>query len=106
MPISSVQQGIESGPADFALLANYPNPFNAQTRLTYSIPTGAQVTLYVYNRLGQLVRTIEQGFQGAGVHAVNWDGRNDSNKDAATGIYFYVLQTKHGRLTQKLSLIR
>ena len=106
VPISSVQQGIESGPADFALLANYPNPFNAQTRLTYSIPTGAQVTLYIYNRLGQLVRAIEQGFQGAGVHAVNWDGRNDSNKDAATGIYFYVLQTKHGRLTQKLSLIR
>jgi len=79
-------------PAEYALSANYPNPFNPSTRIEYALPEQAVLTLKVYDLLGQEVATLFEGSQMAGYQAVEWNGRNQSNHSVASGIYFYRLE--------------
>ena len=74
-------------PDEFALEANYPNPFNPRTTFVYRAPTSAAVSIRVYNVLGQLVCTLVDEPVVAGVHQVSWDGRTGTAADAASGVY-------------------
>lgn len=73
-------------PAEFDLKQNYPNPFNPTTRIEYALPHAGEVTLTVYNALGQEVRVLAQGYQSAGTHIVTFDG-----SQLTSGTYFYRL---------------
>ncbi|MBD3170403.1 MAG: T9SS type A sorting domain-containing protein [candidate division Zixibacteria bacterium] len=88
-------------PVDFALNQNYPNPFNAQTTITYTLAGNSDVKLEVYNLLGQKVATLVDGYQNAGIHAVNWDA-----SEVSSGIYFYKLDAGDKVLTRKMSLLK
>jgi len=101
-------------PSSFSLLQNYPNPFNSATLIRYHLsavgrPPSA-VTLRVYNILGEEVRTLVDKPQKAGYYEVIWDGRDDSDKEVASGVYFCRLKVEGNRLkvtrTRKLVLIR
>ena len=75
------------------LLANYPNPFNPETWLPYQLSNDAEVTIRIYSSNGQLVRSLELGFQQAGYYidksrAAYWDGRNYLGERLASGVYF------------------
>jgi hypothetical protein len=70
-----------------------PNPFDPQTTITYTIKKGGSVELVVYDVLGRSLRTLVNGFVHAGDHDVVWDGKDDSGKQAAPGIYLYRLRT-------------
>ncbi|MXY81365.1 MAG: T9SS type A sorting domain-containing protein, partial [Gemmatimonadetes bacterium] len=76
-------------PDDFALLHNFPNPFNAETQIAYRLPREARVRLTVFNAIGQPVRQLVNARQAAGTHSVTWDGQDDRGSPVATGIYFY-----------------
>ena len=76
-------------PTAFALSQNYPNPFNPKTTIKYQLPKDCQVTLTIYNILGQKVRTLVNEWQRAGYYAVQWDGKNDRGAEIASGVYFY-----------------
>jgi hypothetical protein len=78
-------------PAATTLVGNYPNPFNPSTTFRYGLSEPEQVTLKVYNTLGQLVRTVVNDFQGEGYHEVVWDGTNEAGATVASGIYLYRL---------------
>ena len=80
---------------DFALLPNFPNPFNATTTIRYRLAAAAQVELNVNNMRGEKIRTLAAGLQPAGEFRVAWDGRDDRGHSAATGAYIY-----HLRVTQ------
>jgi hypothetical protein len=71
---------------------NYPNPFNPSTTIRYTLPEAANVRLTIYNVLGQEVRTLVNAAQSRGVHSVQWDGRDASGRQAATGVYIYRLE--------------
>ncbi len=88
-------------PARYSLGQNYPNPFNPTTTIQYALPHRSQVTLTVYNNLGQQVASLVNGDIGAGYHAVQFDGRN-----LASGVYFYRLQAGSFANTKKLLLVR
>jgi hypothetical protein len=79
-------------PTDFGLKQNAPNPFNPKTSINYSLPKACNVTLTVYNVLGQNVRTLINEFQEAGYKSVIWDGCDNGGNTVASGIYFYHLE--------------
>ncbi|MCI0596575.1 MAG: T9SS type A sorting domain-containing protein, partial [candidate division Zixibacteria bacterium] len=93
-------------PASFELGQNYPNPFNPTTTIQYALPEPAQVELTIFNTLGQVVRTLMDGHQGAGYHQIVWDGKDEAGRSVSTGIYLY--QIKAGDLveTKKMQLIK
>ena len=68
---------------------NYPNPFNPETTIKFSIPEDAKVKLTVYNIRGQKVKTLVNDGLEKGFHEVIWAGKNDNNKSVASGVYFY-----------------
>ena len=75
-------------PEDFALLPNFPNPFNAETKIAYRLPQETLVWLTVFNAIGQPVRQLVNATQAAGTHSVTWDGQDDRGSAVATGVYF------------------
>ncbi|MBN1755415.1 hypothetical protein JW877_04280, partial [bacterium] len=76
-------------PGNYYLHQNFPNPFNAVTRIEYGLPEQAKVSLEIYNVLGGHVRTLFSGEQEPGRKVVLWDGKDDSGQDCSAGIYFY-----------------
>ena len=93
-------------PLLYQLGQNYPNPFNPETRISYSIPREEKVSLVVYDLLGNSVRTLISANQQAGQHEIVWDGRDDAGRLAASGLYFYVLETKEARMMRKMTLLK
>ncbi len=76
-------------PEKFALFQNYPNPFNPQTTIKYQLAQPAEVTLKIFNVLGQQVRTLVNKQQPAGTYSVQWDGADDLGRQVASGIYIF-----------------
>ncbi len=88
--------GVRGVPSTIMLDQNYPNPFNPLTVVHYYLPRSARVELKIFNLLGQEIIQLVNGEEGAGDHAVRWEGTGVSN-----GIYFYqlkVFDSAHGRL--------
>ena len=96
----------ESMPVSYSLDQNYPNPFNPETRIRFSIPEAAPVTMFVFNTLGQKVRTLTEGQMSAGTYEVAWDGRNESGQDMNSGVYFYQIQAGSFRQVKRMLLIK
>lgn len=93
------------GPEDFRLEQNYPNPFNPHTVIRYTLPTGAWVTLRIYDQLGRTASTLVKGQKSPGSYEAVWDAGN-----AASGQYYYRLDVDEGKTrftqTRKLLLVR
>lgn len=93
-------------PKEMVLYPNYPNPFNPSTTIRFALPEALEVTLGIYNITGQLVRTLFSGRQAAGVHSMVWDGIDDNDRPAASGIYLCRLQAGGHSAIRKLVLVR
>ncbi len=74
-------------PLEFAILQNYPNPFNSQTTIEYHVPTTSEVTLEIYNTLGQKVCTLVNEITTPGRYKKMWNGFDRSNLPVASGLY-------------------
>lgn len=76
-------------PSQFELFQNTPNPFNPATTIRYAVAseTAVRTRLVLFNSLGQAVRTLVDAAQKAGFYSVVWDGRDDSGREVASGIY-------------------
>ena len=93
--------GSGRGANEFVLSQNFPNPFNPSTTIGYGLPRGADVTLVVYNALGQEVTRLVDTHQESGYHEVRFDGTN-----VASGVYFYRLRAGEFSQTRRLMLVR
>ena len=91
---------------EFALYQNYPNPFNSDTRIEFDIFKPGNVTITVYNLLGQKIRTLFNGYRPAGPYYAEWDGRNSTGSAVSSGIYFYRLEAKNYSKTKKMLLVK
>lgn len=93
--VTAVETDNPEVPSGFNLGQNYPNPFNPNTIINYTIPQGdgrTTVTLAIFNTLGQKVRTLVSASQSPGPHRVQWDGRDETGKLLASGVYLYRLR--------------
>jgi len=97
-PAPLVRPGI---PAKFALHPPHPNPFNAKTVASYELRVASEVSLWVYDTAGKLVRTLVKGWMPAGFHRAVFDGR-----DLPSGIYICRLQAGDFEGIQKMVLLK
>ena len=97
---------METRPEAYALLNNYPNPFNPETTIKYHLPDPSHVKVEIYNMVGQVVRTLVDNQQNAGRYAVQWDATNADGQSLASGIYFYRVQAADFHDVKKMLLLK
>lgn len=98
--------GQSSIPQQFALHANYPNPFNPTSTIQYDIPEAANVTLVIYDILGrEVIRLVDRQIQ-PGYHRAVWDAKDHVGGAMPTGIYFARLLTPDYTKSIKMLLLR
>ena len=85
-----------------ALTANFPNPFNPETYISYQLAEPSEITLTIYALNGQVVRRLVQAHQAAGAHEAYWDGRSAFGQPVASGVYFYRLTAGDFTATRKM----
>ena len=94
-------------PTRFALVQNAPNPFNPATTIRYSLPQASPVSLRVYDALGQeIARLADSQSQPAGQHVAIWNGRDQTGRPAANGLYFYRLEAGRFSAVKKMLLLK
>lgn len=107
-PTTVASQADQSVPAEFALQQNYPNPFsllssrNESTIIKFQLPQAEELTLKIYNTLGQEVATLMNEKVKAGYHQAIWNGRLQNGQMAANGIYLYRIKGKNFQQTRKM----
>jgi hypothetical protein len=93
-------------PEEFALYANYPNPFNPYTTISYDLPEQAQVTLGIYDLLGKKIKTLVNQSQDAGNKIAMWDGTDELGRQVSAGVYLYQIQAGDFSQTRKMVLLK
>ncbi|MBP9083869.1 MAG: T9SS type A sorting domain-containing protein [Bacteroidia bacterium] len=88
-------------PKDFQLSQNYPNPFNPMTKIQYTLPVDAQVTLQIYSITGELMESLVSEYQTSGSYTIDFDGSN-----FASGTYLYRLVANDFVQTKKMTLVK
>ncbi len=85
---------------------NYPNPFNPATNIPYVLKKTSDVTIKIYNSLGQEVRRFRLGHMGPGRHVVRWDGNNNIGQRVSSGLYYCELKAENNVLSRKMIAIK
>jgi hypothetical protein len=89
-----------------ALGQAYPNPFNPSTTIPFQLTTSGDVALRIYDARGKLVRTLKNESMPAGSHHVIWNGRDNSGRQTATGVYFVRMTAGNHEMTRKIVMIK
>lgn len=97
MPHIQAERDNASLPERFSLEQNWPNPFNPTTQIRYALPTPSSVKLLVFNTIGQIVATLIDTYQDAGVYQITWDASGMPG-----GVYIYRLETDSYRVSRKM----
>jgi len=93
-------------PLTFKLQQNYPNPFNPTTTINFEIPVRENVSLIIYNTLGQKLRTLIDGSRSAGHYQVSWDGKDSNGENVSSGIYLYRIKAGFFVESKKMILLK
>ena len=104
--ISAVDIGDNKLPQEITLNQNFPNPFNPDTTITFSLPEDTSIILDIYNVSGQKVRTIVNSSVNHGIHSVVWNGKDDDGRNVSSGIYLYRLCAGKTAITRRMIMIR
>jgi DNA-binding transcriptional regulator YhcF (GntR family) len=107
LPEGSESTSSETAPAKLQIQAqSYPNPFNPQTEIAYSLPEDSYVKLTIYNIQGQKVTTLVDEHQSAGTKKVVWDGCDESGESVASGVYLYRIEAGPYSVTNRMVLLK
>ncbi len=95
-----------ASPSEFALIGNYPNPFNPTTEIRFQLPEKSHVVVRILNTLGQEIRILADGQYERGYHNLRWDGKDNNGNLVASGIYLYQMQAGSFSEIGKMTLLR
>ncbi len=102
-----VEGRVEVGlPDTYRLYGAYPNPFNASTNISFSLPSVSDVELTIFNVLGQVVKTIKVENMSPGQGLINWDGSTENGNVAASGVYLYRIEAGSFSATSRMVLLK
>ncbi|NJD22942.1 MAG: T9SS type A sorting domain-containing protein [Melioribacter sp.] len=93
-------------PTDFLLKGNYPNPFNPGTTINFVLSKRENVSIVIYNLLGEKVRELLREEKDAGEHFVIWNGKDDFEREVTSGVYFYLITHNRKVISSKMVLIK
>jgi len=94
-------------PEDFVLEQNYPNPFNRKTRVSFLVPIGSDAKLEVFDICGRRICTLFEGEHvTTGRIRVFWDGKNETEEEISSGIYFYRLSCGRESIVKKMIFLK
>ncbi len=105
-PMGVVEEGNSTSPHAFALLPNYPNPFNGSTVIRYSVQRAGFVELSVWNYEGRRVATLVSRKQAPGTYTVRWNGLSSDGQPLASGTYFCRLRFRGQSRWQKMLFLK
>ncbi len=88
------------------LKGNYPNPFNPDTAIRFSLKETSPVSINIYDVKGQLVKTLVNEVREAGNHSVIWKGVDNNGRAVSSGVYFYRMSSRKFSSTRKMILIK
>ncbi len=103
-----ISTGLESEdvlPEEFRLYQNYPNPFNSYSIIKYSIPLSSQVTLKIFNTLGQEIETLVNEENSVGTYTINWNASSAAGV-LPSGVYIYRIQAGDFVQSRKMILLK
>jgi hypothetical protein len=89
-----------------ALNGNYPNPFNPETTISYSVNSKSPVVVEIYNTKGQKVKTLVNETKAAGNWTAKWNGTDDNNQKVSNGVYFYKMNAGKFTSSKKMILMK
>ena len=93
-------------PEEYSLGQNYPNPFNPTTKIDFALPRTGDVSLVIYNLMGQQVRTLLAKNMEYGFHTITWNGLDQSGRPVSSGVYFSELRARSFRQTKKMLMLK
>ncbi len=88
------------------IIGNYPNPFNPETNISFSLSESSNAELTVYNVKGQKVIKLVDKYLNEGKHTITWNGKDSSGIDVSTGVYFYRLRSNGRTASGKMLLMK
>ena len=100
-PVGIIEKELSQRPSEFNLMQNYPNPFNPITTIEFDLPSNSEVTLKIFNLLGEEIAILLSASLLSGSHSVQWDASK-----YASGIYLYKLQAGNYVETKKMVLMK
>ena len=102
-----LQKAAEVVPTRFSLSQNFPNPFNPSTSIAVEVPFAENVTLTIYNALGQAVRVLHTGVLQPGRHWFQWDAKDDRRNSVPSGAYYCRMMDPEGMsLVTRMLLVK
>jgi eukaryotic-like serine/threonine-protein kinase len=107
---TGVQKNNNNQPSGFTLEQNFPNPFNPDTMIRYTLPSNGQVRLAIHDILGREIKTIVSEYQHAGTYCRSWNGQSETAENVASGIYIVSLRLQEAGVSQfstrRITLVR
>lgn len=92
-----ILNGLYKTPKTFSSSQNYPNPFDTETIIEYSLPESCHVTVNVFDLQGKILRVLDDGQKDTGFYKTVWDGKDERGIITASGLYFYKIETSTGQ---------
>ena len=93
-------------PLKTGILSTYPNPFNPNITITFSLQKSMKTKIEVFNTKGQRVKSLRNQYIDDGIHKINWNGKNDLNQNCPSGIYFIKFTTTENSEIKKILLLK
>ncbi|MHB9027916.1 MAG: T9SS type A sorting domain-containing protein [Candidatus Latescibacterota bacterium] len=100
-PIKNINQ-----PSTFALVRNFPNPFNTSTTIRYSLDGSGLAELEIFSTPGQKVRTLFSENRAPGIYNTIWDGKNDQGSPVSSGVYIARLKMNGQVESRRMTLVK
>ena len=106
-PDTSIEEMIEFlSQIPIKFLKNYPNPFNPTTTISFEIAENGKTEVEIFNVKGQKIKTLIKEQLEAGIHSVIWNGKSDSEKQVASGMYFYKVSVNNNQKIRKMIMLK
>ncbi len=99
-------KGLDESYDDIIVHQNFPNPFNAGTRISFTLAKAAKVKVEIYNILGQKVLELFDGYKPAGLVVLDWDGRSVQGNSVTSGIYYFRISSGGYSDVRKMVLLK